>query len=445
MNIFEKTNLVHLMNQSNYKASFYTLGCRLNQAETAIISNTFKSKGYDVVDFEKPTDVCVINTCTVTEKADAECRKLVRQVLRRSPDAFVAVVGCYAQIGTEALQQIDGIDLIVGTEEKMRVSEFIDVPHKLPTPLVRKKKISRTPFTIGSVGNYEHATRANLKIQDGCDFMCSFCVIPFARGRARSRAFWDIQREAIELVEVGHKEIVLTGVNIGTYDFEGKTLLDVIKMLERIDGLERIRISSIEPTTIPIELVDHIAESAKLCRHLHIPIQSGDDTVLRNMRRLYSVAEFTDFLEMVQTRVPEICFGTDVMVGFPGEGEGEFQNTANLLRELPLAYFHVFSFSERGGTAAARMSDKVDFQGKCERSRVLRSLSKKKRQEFYRGQVGKTVRVLMEDRDEAGLFQGLTDNYIKVGIADDRDLGNQFVNVQIETLLAREMLLGTVE
>jgi threonylcarbamoyladenosine tRNA methylthiotransferase MtaB len=366
------------MSSSKYKASFYTLGCRLNQAETAIISNTFKAKGYDVVDFGKPTDVCVINTCTVTEKADAECRKLVRQILRRSPEAFVAVVGCYAQIGTDALQEIDGIDLIVGSEEKMRLSDFIDVPHKLPAPLIRKKKISRTPFTIGSVGNYEHAIRANLKIQDGCDFMCSFCVIPFARGRARSRAFWDIQREAIELVERGHKEIVLTGVNIGTYKFQDKALLDVIKMLECIEGLGRIRISSIEPTTIPMELIDHMAESTKLCRHLHIPIQSGDDAVLQNMRRLYSVSEYADFLELVQRRIPEICFGTDVMVGFPGEGEGEFQNTSKLLKELPLAYFHVFPFSERGGTAAARMPEKVDFQKKQKRSRILRNLSKKK-------------------------------------------------------------------
>ncbi len=432
------------MDQQNYRASLYTLGCRLNQAETAIISSTFKQKGYEIVDFGKPTDVCVINTCTVTEKADAECRKLVRQILRRSPEAFVAVVGCYAQIGTEALQQIDGIDLIVGTEEKMRVSDFIDIPHKLPTPVIRKSKISRTPFTISSVGNYEHATRANLKIQDGCDFMCSFCVIPFARGRARSRAFWDIQREAIELVELGHKEIVLTGVNIGTYGFDGKTLLDVIKMLERIDGLERIRISSIEPTTIPMDLVEHMAESLKVCRHLHVPIQSGDDTVLKNMRRLYSVSEYASFLEMVQKRVPEICFGTDVMVGFPGEGEPEFQNTVKLLKESLLAYFHVFSFSERGGTAAARMPDIVDVQTKQERSRILRNLSKRKRRDFYQKQIGKTVRVLMEDRNENGLFQGLTDNYIKVGIATERAFSNQFVSLRAEKLVGDELLFGTI-
>jgi threonylcarbamoyladenosine tRNA methylthiotransferase MtaB len=324
----------------------------------------------------------------------------------------------------------------------MRIADFIDVPHKLPAPVVRKSKISRTPFTISSVGNYEHATRANLKIQDGCDFMCSFCVIPFARGRARSRAFWDIQREAIELVELGHKEIVLTGVNIGTYDFDGKTLLDVIKMLEKIDGLERIRISSIEPTTIPNELIDYMAESPKLCHHLHIPIQSGDDTVLKNMRRLYSVAAYAKFLERVQTRIPDICFGTDVMVGFPGEGDVEFNNTVELLRESPFGYFHVFSFSERGGTAAAKMQNRVNLHTKKERSQVLRTLSQKKRAAFYRQHIGQTVRVLMEDRNEHGLFQGLTDNYIKVGVRTEADLSNQLVDIHVVGFVNAGLLTG---
>ncbi len=430
------------MNENSYRASFYTFGCRLNQAETALISNTFKEKGYQIVDFGEPTDVCVINTCTVTEKADSECRQLVRQVLRRSPEAFVAVVGCYAQMGAETLRTIEGIDLIIGTEEKMRVSDFIDIPHKLPEPVVRKSKISRTPFTISSVGNYEHATRANLKIQDGCDFMCSFCVIPFARGRARSRAFWDIQREAQQLVELGHKELVLTGVNIGTYEFGGKTLLDVIKMLERIDGLERIRISSIEPTTIPNELIDHMAESPKLCHHLHVPIQSGDNSVLNKMRRLYSVTEYVEFLERVQTHIPDVCFGTDVMVGFPGEGDVEFNNTLDLLRELPFGYFHVFSFSERASTAAVKMQNRVDFQTKKARSQILRRLSQKKRTAFYRQHIGKTMRVLMEERTENGLFQGLTDNYLKVGVRTEAALSNHLVDVQVQDFANAGLLTG---
>ncbi len=432
------------MAETELKASFYTLGCRLNQAETALISDAFRQRGYRVVEFGEPADVCVINTCTVTEQADAKCRQLVRQVLRRSPDAFVAVVGCYAQMGAEALRQIEGVDLIVGTEEKMRVADFIDVPQKLPEPIVRRDRIARTPFTLASVGNYEHATRANLKIQDGCDFMCSFCVIPFARGRARSRAFWDIQREALALVERGHKELVLTGVNLGTYAFEGKTLLDVIRMLERIDGLERIRISSIEPTTIPDDLVAHMAGSEKLCKHFHIPLQSGDDGILQNMRRLYSVAEYVAFLEQVQRRVPNVCLGTDVMVGFPGEGEAEFENTRKLLQELPFAYFHVFTFSEREGTAALKLPGRVDPQTRKARSRLLRALSQEKRRRYYRQHLGRTLRVLMEERDEAGRFQGHTDNYVKVAAPSATDLTNRFVDVAVNRLEDGVVLVGSL-
>ena len=433
-----------IVKKPNYKASFYTLGCRLNQAETSLISNTFKERNYEIVEYGQPTDVCVINTCTVTEQADAKCRQLVRQVLKRSPDAFVAVVGCYAQMGAEALKEIEGIDLIVGTEEKLAVADFIDIPQKLPEPIIRKSKISKTPFTISSVGNYENATRANLKVQDGCDFMCTFCVIPFARGRGRSRAFWDIQREAIQLVERGHKELVLSGVNIGTYEFEGKTVLDIVKMLETIDGLERIRISSIEPTTIPIELVEHMADSEKLCSHFHIPIQSGDDSVLSNMRRLYNVAEYVEFVEMVANLIPDVCLGADVMVGFPGEGEAEFANTHQLLKHLPFAYFHVFPFSEREGTTAVKMKGKVEAQVKKERSEILRKLSSEKKTHFYKQQVGKSVKVLMEEQNESGLFQGFTENYVKVVVSTESDLSNEFVEVELTEISQRNLVIGEI-
>lgn len=431
------------MKENGYKASFYTLGCRLNQAETSLISDTFKEKGYEIVDYGEPTDVCVINTCTVTEQADAKCRQLVRQVLKRSPDAFVAVVGCYSQMGAEEISQIEGVDLIVGTEEKMQVSDYIDVPQKLPEPVVRNGKISRTSFTIGSVGNYEHATRANLKIQDGCDFMCSFCIIPFARGRGRSRAFWDIQREAIQLVERGHQELVLSGVNLGTYEYEGKRLLDVIKMLESIAGLQRIRISSIEPTTIPETLIDHIAESEKLCHHFHLPLQSGDDTILKKMRRLYSVKEYIDFLEMVKKKIPDVCLGTDVMVGFPGETNIEFENTRRLLLDVPLSYFHVFSYSERFGTPTMKMSGKVSPKEKKFRSETLRLLSEEKKKQFYSGHIGKRLVVLMEE-EKNGFFQGFSDNYVKVGVRRAKNLSNKFVTVAVKELSPDDLCLGTL-
>ncbi len=426
------------------RASFYTLGCRLNQAETALIGADFLNKGYDVVPFGAETDVCVINTCTVTEQADAKCRQLVRQVLKRSPGALVAVVGCYSQMDAEALAEIEGVDLIIGTEEKMRVAELVDIPQKLPQPVIVKGKISSEPFTISSIGNYEHATRANLKIQDGCDFMCTFCIIPFARGRARSRAFWDIQREAIALVARGHKELVLTGVNLGTYEFEGKDLLDVIRMLETIDGLQRIRISSIEPTTIPESLVYYMADSEKLCNHFHIPLQSGHDETLKRMRRFYTVSEYTNFIELVHKTVPDVCLGADVMVGFPGERDTEFAETITLLRELPFAYFHVFPFSQRPGTAAVKMPGQVPAPLRKRRSEALRALSNAKRQAFLERHIGQTVRVLMEERNAAGLYQGFTENYLKVGVETDQELGNDIVDVAVEKATGHDLAFGRI-
>jgi threonylcarbamoyladenosine tRNA methylthiotransferase MtaB len=414
---------------SKLKASFYTLGCRLNQAETALIGNTFRQKGYELVEFGKPSDVCVINSCTVTEQADSKCRQLVRQVLRRNPTTFVAVVGCYAQIGSDALRKIDGIDLIIGTQDKLRVSDFIDDPIKLPEPLVVKNKIPKTPFTIVTEGAAAPTTRANLKIQDGCDFMCSFCVIPFARGRARSRAFWDIYREAMQLVEAGHKEIVLTGVNIGTYQFEGRTFLDVVKMLLAIPELKRLRISSIEPTTIPHELIDLMADSEVLCPHLHIPVQSGDDGVLAAMKRLYTAAEYLRFVEYAAKRVPDILIGTDIMIGFPDEGEAAFQASCDLLRNSPLAYAHVFTFSERGGTAATKLTNKISPAIKKARSAELHRISEEKKYSFYTRFLGRQLRVLTEEQNEFGQWIGFSDNYIKVAIANQNLFANSLVKI----------------
>jgi threonylcarbamoyladenosine tRNA methylthiotransferase MtaB len=420
--------------QSKLKASFYTLGCRLNQAETALIGNTFRQKGYDLVEFGQAADVCVINSCTVTEQADSKCRQLVRQVLRKNPETFVAVVGCYAQIGAEALRKIDGVDLIVGTQDKLRVIDFIDDPVKLPEPQVIKSRMTKAPFTIATEGMVAPTTRANLKIQDGCDFMCSFCVIPFARGRARARAFWDIQREAMQLVEAGHKEIVLTGVNIGTYQFEDKKFLDVVKMLLTIPGLKRLRISSIEPTTIPYELIGLMADSEVLCPHLHIPVQSGDDGVLAAMKRLYTTVEFLQFIEHAAKRVPDILIGTDIMVGFPGESNAAFQASCELLRNSPLAYAHVFTFSERGGTAAIKLRDKVSPAEKKARSALLHRLSEKKKLDFYRRFLGRRLRVLTEEQNEYGQWLGFSDNYIKVAIPSEKLSVNSLVTVRLASV-----------
>ncbi|MEE8304205.1 MAG: tRNA (N(6)-L-threonylcarbamoyladenosine(37)-C(2))-methylthiotransferase MtaB [Candidatus Tectomicrobia bacterium] len=428
------------------RVSFHTLGCRLNQAETATISSTFAAKGYRIVAASEETDVHVINTCSVTEGAEAKCRHAVRAVLRRSPHAYVVVTGCYAQVGVEALQRIDGLDLIVGTEDKMRLAELIDVPEKQGQPqVVHTRKISRDDFTIDVVGDYRGQTRANLKIQDGCNFACAFCIIPFTRGGARSRKLDDIVREAYGLVAQGHQEIVLTGVNIGTYTCDGHDLLHVVQALEAVEGLERIRISSIEPTTISDALLDWMATSRKLCPYLHIPVQSGDDWVLARMKRHYTGREFATFVEHVVERIPDICLGTDVMVGFPGEDEQAFTHTRTLLADLPLAYFHVFSYSERPHTYAQRYTDQVPPPVVRERSRILRELSTHKKAAFYRRFTGRTLRILFERREDHGLYTGFSDNYIKVGAATDDEVANQLLPVHLygaENGLALGTLVG---
>ena len=417
---------------NSMRASFHTLGCRLNQAETASISATFVNRGYRIVDYGADTDVCVINTCSVTEGAEAKCRQAVRAVLRRSPNAYVVVTGCYAQVGKEALQGIDGLDLIVGTAHKMQVVDLIDAPQKEAAPrVVHTTKIARDDFSLDVIGNYSDHTRANLKIQDGCNFACAFCIIPFSRGGARSRKFPDILREARGLVARGHREIVLTGVNLGTYSGDGYDLLQVIQALEDVDGLDRIRISSIEPTTIPEALVDWMGTSSKLCPYLHVPMQSGDDDVLQRMKRRYTRADFASFIERVAERVPHVCLGTDAMVGFPGEDEAAFANTRLLLADLPLAYCHVFSYSGRPHTYAQRYMDPVPPAAMQARSRILRELSARKKAAFYRGFMGRTVRVLFERLENSGSYIGFSDNYLKVGVKASEDLSNRMALVRL--------------
>ncbi len=423
------------------QASFYTLGCRLNQTETAVLTAALRKKGYSVVEWGQPADLVVVNTCSVTEPGEARCRNVIRQALRRSPEAFVVVLGCYAQIGLEALREIPGVDMIVGTEYKMKFPAYIDHPRKLPEPVVlHSSLIDKSDFEVDGTGEY-HTTRANLKIQDGCDFFCTFCIIPFTRGRERSRTVEDILREAGELVDRGHQEIVLTGVNIGRYEQEGRTFLDLIRRLEEIEGLERIRITSIEPTTIEKDLVEHMATSEKLCHYFHIPIQSGDDGVLKGMNRHYGVQEFRDFLESVACKVPEVGLGTDVIVGFPGETDESFERTEKLLTDLPFSYFHVFSYSKRYGSRASRMEGHVNPEVIKARSKRLRALSRAKRRNFQSRYVGRELSVLFEQIDDKGLWTGLTDNYMRVGVVSAEPLRNQFAKVRIEEA-GEELALG---
>ena len=414
------------------KASLHTLGCRLNQAETAIIAKSLKESGYQIVEFGEPADLTIINTCTVTEQADAKCRQAVRKTLRKNSNTFIAVVGCYAQMAVDTIRQIDGVDLIVGNEHKIQLVNYLDGLNKKDKPLIiHSPKISRGDFSIETVGLYDNATRANLKIQDGCNFVCSFCIIPTARGPVRSRKLDNIMHEAQQLINMGHQELVLTGVNIGTYDSDSRTIVDVIYNLSKINGLRRLRISSIEPTTIPEELVHMIADTDIICKHLHIPLQSGDDSILRSMRRRYTSTEYAEFIEFVTQTVPDIGIGTDVMVGFPGETDASFVNTKKFLADLPVSYYHVFTYSDRKGTGSNRMTGKVDHHTKKTRTRILIEQGTRKKRTFYERYIGKVCDVLFEQKIENGNWAGYSSNYMNVEVRTERDLHNKIEPVRI--------------
>jgi threonylcarbamoyladenosine tRNA methylthiotransferase MtaB len=423
------------------RVAFSTIGCRLNQAETALLKDGFRRRGFIPVEYGQDTDVLVLNSCTVTESAEADCRRLVRQTLRRSPQAFVAVTGCYAQTGLDVLRQIEGIDLIVGNQFKMQLPDLLPpVPQQIKqsVPQVHHERMDPDNFVLEGVGDYS-TTRANLKIQDGCQFMCAFCLIPFARGRERSRLADDAIREAEELVQRGHRELVLTGVNIGQFQDQDIDLLGLISRLEAIEGLERIRISSIEPTTIPNGLIEYLKTSRKLCRFLHVPLQSGDDTILRTMNRRYTIQEYQNAMELACSTIPNVCFGTDVMVGFPGEGEREFANTLAFIKDLPFAYVHVFSYSPRPGTASTKMADQVSPGDIKERSRTLRELSRQKREAFQQRFLGRELSVLFEE-EANGVWTGLTDHYLRVDVRSSLHLKNTVQSVVATGVMSDRML-----
>ncbi|MEJ2635277.1 MAG: tRNA (N(6)-L-threonylcarbamoyladenosine(37)-C(2))-methylthiotransferase MtaB [Calditrichia bacterium] len=426
----------------NTRVSFYTLGCRLNQAETAILQRSFEQEGYRVVDFRHPADVVVINTCTVTENGDADTRKIVNKINRTNPEAKIALVGCQAQIQREKLLELSNVHWVVGNARKMDLAAVLRESADMPEAQVVTPVITRESFTLPVAGVDRQHTRANLKIQDGCDFFCSFCVIPYARGRARSREYSDIFSEARQLLAAGHREIVLTGINVGTYRQDDKTILDVIDDMLQLDGLERLRISSIEPTTIPQSVINRMSENLALCRHLHIPLQSGSDQILKAMNRHYTAAEFADFIRHAHNSAPGICLGTDVMVGFPGETDAGFEETYHFLLDLPLAYFHVFSYSERPGAKSRKLENPVPQNVIERRSRKLRELSARKRRVFMEQNLGSVQTVLFE-QIKKGYWNGLTDTYIRVKVKSDADLHNRLLPVKLEEIDNNSMM-GTL-
>ena len=426
---------------TNKTVAFHTLGCKLNFAETSTIARLFKEKGFIKKSFLEPADVYVINTCSVTENADNECKSIVKSALLKNPEAFVAVVGCYAQLKPEEISKIEGVDVVLGATEKFKLLNYIHLSGKHLHAQIHNCEISDANFFVDaySVGD---RTRSFLKVQDGCDYSCTFCTIPLARGKSRSDLIENVIRNANKIASEGVKEIVLTGVNIGdfgkgqliTEDFKNKkevTFLDLIMALDEVKGIERFRISSIEPNLLKDQIIDFVAKSKKFVPHFHIPLQSGSNDLLKLMKRRYHKELYADRINKIKTLMPDCCIGVDVIVGFPGETDELFLETYNYLNNLDLSYLHVFTYSERDNTEAIDLPNQVSIVERKRRNKMLRILSAKKLRLFYEQQKGKILSVIFENENKKGFMYGFTQNYVKVKYPFDETLCNSILNVTI--------------
>ena len=411
--------------------AFQTLGCKLNFSETSTLARKFVAAGYERVPFEMNADVYVINTCSVTENADKKFTALARQTRQRNPDAFLIAVGCYAQLQPEELAKEDSVDLVLGAKEKFDIISYLGDLSRPEQTQVHACAIEETDTYVGSYAIGER-TRAFLKVQDGCDYKCTYCTIPQARGISRSDTLDNVIRQAKEIVSQGIKEIVLTGVNIGDYgkgEFGNKkhehTFFELVQALDDVEGIERFRISSIEPNLLSEELIDFVAHSKRFVPHFHIPLQSGNNEILGQMRRRYQRELYVDRVNQIKRLMPDACIGVDVIVGFPGETDQHFLDTYTFLVDMPVSYLHVFSYSERPNTIAAKMKNQVSKKIKNKRSKMLRGLSAKKRHAFYESQLQKTKTILFEAENKEGYIEGFTENYVKVRMPWDPALQNQ--------------------
>ena len=428
------------------KVAFYTLGCKLNFAETYTIARSFEEDGYTRVDFEDPADIYVINTCSVTENADKQFKQIVRKALKTNPKAFLAAVGCYAQLKPEELASVDGVDLVLGAKEKFNITQYIDDLTKNNEGIVHSCEIAETDFYVGSYSIGDR-TRAFLKVQDGCDYKCTYCTIPMARGISRSDTIENILANAKKISDKGIKEIVLTGVNIGDYgkgEFGNKkhehTFLELVQALDKVEGIERLRISSIEPNLIKDETIDFIAQSKAFVPHFHIPLQSGSNDILKKMKRRYLRELYVSRVAKIREVMPDACIGVDVIVGFPGETDEHFLETYHFLNELDISYLHVFTYSERDNTEAVLMDGVVPDAVRAKRSKMLRGLSAKKRNAFYESQLGKEKTVLFESDNKQGYIHGFTENYVKVKAPWDPALVNTLHKVRLTKIDADGMV-----
>ncbi len=438
------------------KVAFYTLGCKLNFSETSTIARGFTNEGFERVDFSENADMYVINTCSVTDNADKRFKTIVKQAQKNNPRAFVAAIGCYAQLKPEELAAVDGVDLVLGATEKFKITDYINDLSKNDMGEVHSCEIQDADFYVGSYAIGDR-TRAFLKVQDGCDYKCTYCTIPLARGISRSDTLENVRKNASDIAAQGIKEIVLTGVNIGDYgkgEFGNKkhehTFLDLVKALDQIDGVHRLRISSIEPNLLKNETIDFVAQSNAFVPHFHIPLQSGSDTILKMMRRRYMSDLYIDRVAQIKSAMPHACIGVDVIVGFPGETEEHFLETYHFLNALDISYLHVFTYSERDNTAAAEMNGVVPKNVRSKRSKMLRGLSVKKRRAFYESQLGSIRNVLFEGENKEGYIHGFTENYVKVKFPWNPELVNTIHRIKLteideDGLVRFTFALNTVE
>lgn len=408
------------------RISFHTLGCKLNYSETSQLRDQYEKLGYEIVPFGNDTDAVIINTCTVTENADAECRKIIRKIQNVSPQAFIGVTGCYAQLKSDEIATIPGVDAVIGTSDKLRIDQIITDYSKRNTPELHVSSVDEAMFSFSQSADEDSRTRAFLKIQDGCDYSCSFCTIPLARGKSRSLDISEIPKRIRQLEEQGYHEIILSGINLGDYSHDDSTFFDVLNHIESLDTKARFRIGSIEPNLVNESLLRLIASSNKIVPHLHMPLQSGSQSVLKRMKRRYKISKYYENLILCKQLMPHACIGADVIVGFPGETDQEYEDTFSFIEQLPFSYLHVFTYSERDNTPAAEYDDPIPMRIRKLRNARLRALSDSKRRAFYESQIGLCHKVIPESFDHStGLWKGWTENYVRVQFR-----GSQFLNMQ---------------
>ena len=415
------------------KVAFYTLGCKLNFSETSTISRLFEDAGVAKVEFEEKPDIYIINTCSVTENADKKCKQLVKKALKINPEAFIAIIGCFAQLKPIEIGKIPGVDLVLGANEKFNILEHLDkIEQKNEVATVDFENIKNTKEFVPAF-SYGDRTRSFLKVQDGCDYFCTFCTIPLARGKSRNATIASTLIEAKKIAELEIKEVVLTGVNIGDFgQGSEENFLGLVKELDKVEGIDRFRISSIEPNLLSNEIIDFtLNDSKRFVPHFHIPLQSGSNRVLQTMRRKYLRELYAERVKQIKSLREDCCIGVDVIVGFPGETDEEFMETIDFLKDIDISYLHVFTYSERVNTTAAKLGESVPMEVRRERSRMLHILSDKKKRAFYEQNTNTTRTVLFENEEDNGMMTGFTENYVKVKTPYNESLANTFQKVQL--------------